>query len=286
MSARRLILTLIGTGLLAVTPVRTQTAGPADSMETLAIRTMNICLATEAGGNLHTLATAQGYELDNNAYVRRFGDRWAFFFAYPVRNENGTPKGFACRLTIMSPKPIPSDPVVYRQTGRVMANGDRVMERLSNGPLKFANPFSVYYIEQNHPSRAGHKRTLLQRVSGQTGETIYLEDSHFTFEMLYAKGPRLEVAQPDMIDAVTDPSINAWLQEEITWLARNTFCAAKGGCPPAVPQKRARAASSGTNGGVYLNGSGNGARPLSSLEQDYYVGKGYVIMPRNQPSRF
>ncbi len=281
------MITCLGLGLLGFAPASAQNTAPADSMETLAIRTLNICLATEAGGNLNALATAQGYERDNNAYVRRFGDRWAFFFAYPVTADNGSQKGFACRLTIMSPRPNPGDPVVYRQAGRVMADGDRVMERLSNGPLKFGNPFSVYYIEQNHPARTGHKRSMLQRVSGQTGEIIYLEESHFTFEMLYAKGPRLEVAQPDMIDAVTDPTVNAWLQEEITWLARNTFCAAKrGGCPPAVPQKRARARSSGTNGGVYLNGSGNGAQPLSSLEQDYYVGKGYVIMPHNAPSGF
>ncbi len=283
----RAILATAASALLIALPVTAQTPGPAPDMETLAIRSLNICLSVEAGGDLHQLATAQGYEADNNAYSRRIGDRWAFFFAYNVLDDGGKKKGFACRLMVMSPKPNTSDAENYRQRGPVLADGPRVMERLSNGPLSFGNPFTVQYIEQPHPTRRPNQRTLLYRFGGDVGELIYLEDGFFNFEMLYAKGPRADIADPGLIDEATDPKLNGDLQQEVTMLARNTWCAQKaGGCGPVTPvRRRPNSPPTASSDGVYLRGSGNGARPLSSLEQDYYAGKGYVVT-RRSPSGF
>ena len=261
-------------------------AQPADSVETLAIRSMNICLSAAAGGNLHQLAGAQGYELYQHTYSRRIGDRWTFFQAFP-ETEHAGPDGYSCRMTVMRPTPLTGDPVSFTKRGSVFADHERVMERLSNGPLSFGNPYGVHYLRERHPTRPGHLRTQLQRVSGNTVEIIYLEEGLSTFEMFYARGPKLgALVSAGTIEALTEPTLNASIQEQITWEARNDYCAyQRGGCPSAyanAPTVRERSSSSSsTSGGVYLNGYAPGKRALSSLEQDYYANKGYVIKRGN-----
>ncbi len=257
-------------------------AQPADSTETLAIRTMNICLSAAAGGDLHSLATAQAYDAYTHTYWRRIGDRWTFFRAFPVQTQASDPPGYSCRMTVMRPRPNGSDPVKFSQPGPVFGDVERVMERLTSGPAAFSIPFHVVYLRQNHPDRPGHRRTQLQRLMGDTFEVLYLEESHFAFEMFYARGPKGKIGRQEMIDAATDPELNASIHEQITWEARGDYCARQsGGCPPAQPLARERrTVQSSPSGGVFLRNSGPGARALSSLEQDYYANKGYVIVPR------
>ncbi|KAF1686316.1 hypothetical protein B1992_08825 [Pseudoxanthomonas broegbernensis] len=252
-----------------------------DSLEKLAIRSMNICLSSAAGGDLHRLASAQGYDFYTHTYSRRIGDRWTFFRAFPVQTGQQGQPGYSCRMTVMRPRPLASDPVRFSQPGPVFGDVEHVMERLTSGPVAFGNPFGVFYLRQNHPDRPGHRRTQLQRLTGDTIEIIYLEESHFAFEMFYVRGPRGKVGRQEMIDAATDPGINAAIHEQITWEARNDHCARqRGGCPPAQPLPRERqTAQASPSGGVFLRNSGPGARALSSLEQDYYANKGYVIVP-------
>ena len=153
-------------------------AQPAETPESLAVRTMNVCLASAAGGNLQQLASAQAYESYTHTYWRRIGDRWTFFRAFPVQTD-GNGEGYSCRMTVMRPRPLGSDPVKFSQPGPVFGDVEHVMERLTSGPLAFRNPFQVYYLRQTHPDRPGHKRTQLQRLTGNTIEILYNEESHF-----------------------------------------------------------------------------------------------------------
>lgn len=274
----RSLLALLALAWTGATP-----AQPAENPESLAIRSMNICLAAAAGGDLHRLATTQAYEAYTHTYWRRIGDRWTFFRAFPVQLDPQGAQGYACRMTVMRPRPQGSDPVAFSKPGPVFDDVEHVMERLTSGPAAFANPFHVFYLREAHPDRPGHRRTQLQRLTGGTIEILYLEESHFAFEMFYARGPKGKIGRAEMIDAATDPAINASIHDQITREARNDYCTRRnGGCPPAQPLPRTSARSSSTSsGGVFLRGSGPGARALSSLEQDYYAGKGYVIVPRN-----
>lgn len=257
-------------------------AQPAATPESLAIRTMNICLASAAGGDLQQLAAAQGYEAYTHTHWRRIGDRWTFFRAFPVAADAGG-NGYSCRMTVMRPRPQGSDPVKFSQPGPVFTDLEHVMERLTSGPVAFRDPFHVYYLRQPHPDRPGHKRTRLHRVNGNVVEILYLEESHFAFELFYARGQKGKIGRAEMIDAATDPEINDAIHEQITWEARADYCARqRGGCPPAQPLPRTLARNTTTSSGneVYLRNSGPGARALSSLEQDYYAGKGYQIVRR------
>ncbi|GHB97788.1 hypothetical protein [Thermomonas carbonis] len=267
--------------LMTLAMTDTTSAQPAENTESLAIRSMNICLASAAGGDLHRLATAQAYQAYLHTYSRRIGDRWTFFRAFPIQVDQKGEQGYSCRMTVMRPRPQGSDPVTFSQPGPVFGDVEHVMERLTSGPLAFGNPFRVTYLREVHPDRPGHRRTQLQRLTGNIIEILYLEESHFAFEMFYARGPRGKIGRAEMIDAATDPAINASIHQQITWEARTDYCARRnGGCPPAQREKRTAARSSSSSGGVFLQGSGPGARALSSLEQDYYAGKGYVTVPR------
>lgn len=235
--------------LLASAAVQAQQ--PADSIETLAIRSMNICLASAAGGNVQQLAAAQGYEREENTYARRFGDRWLFFTAFPE------PGGHGCRMTALRPNPALNDSLRYSQPGPVFADVERVMERLANGPLAFGSPFSVQYLREKHPARPGHLRTKLQRLTGDTLEVIYLEESHFIFEMVYAKGPRLRTGGPAMLDEVTNPEALAEIRQSITQQARKAYCASHPVDCRAADRVHERSASSSPATGTITPGGDN-----------------------------
>lgn len=226
-------------------------AQPADSLETLAIRSMNICLTAASGGNLHQLASAQGYDFYEGTYSRRIGDRWTFFQASPEPEYAG-PQGYSCSMTVMRPKPQPGDPVTFTKRGPVFADTERVMERLTNGPLAFSNPYSVQYLRQRHPNRPGHQRTMLMRLNGNLVEVIYLEEGLSTFEMFYARGPKFGAITNDTtVETVTRPERIASLQEQITLQVRDEYCATRPiACQERWVQARDTSSSSSSSPGA------------------------------------
>lgn len=195
----------------------------AQTPEHMVLRAFNVCWDAERGGDLRRLARAEGMAenvgTEMPSFFRDVGGS-VIFLAANARAPGGGPHDQGCRVTAIRPQVD----TTFLRRGPVLSDPTALIEGMTQAAQRFDPPYRVVVYRQPHPTRAGHRRTILRADEGARGRVIYLEEGPRDYEFFYFHGDRATVSDPALLDGATIPEGRAYAQAFVDdrWVA--AFC--------------------------------------------------------------